>query len=61
MLQNTEKVTNTKQLQNRFVSVNAFRFDQRRSNTTYSIYESVSAMLSIQDYNDETKIDLCYR
>ena len=59
--QDTEKVVNTKQLDNHFVLLSGLRFDSRRSNATHKGYVSVGAILSIKDYHNDTLVDLCTR
>lgn len=59
--QDTEKVVNTKQLDNSFLLSTGLRYDSRRSNTTHKVYEAAGAILSISDYNDNSLVDICYR
>ncbi len=61
MLQDTKNVRKTSQLNNRFELYAGFKFNSKKSNETHRYYNAVGSLLSIQDYNDETKIDLCYR
>ena len=59
--QDTEKVVNTKQLDNKFLLSTGLRFDTRRSNSTHQYYESTGNMLSINNYHNDSLIDLCER
>ena len=36
-----------------------FHFDSSRSNDTHQVYEALGSHISIYDYNDQTKVDLC--
>lgn len=58
-LQNTEHVRQTKDLNDRFTLVSGFHYDQQRSNATHRLYSSTGAHISLDDYNNNSKIDLC--
>lgn len=59
LFQDTANVTSVKDLDNTFRMASALHLDTRRSNTTHKVYESVGSQISIGDYNDETKVQLC--
>ena len=59
LTQNTEKVLSTKDLGSRFEMVAGFHFDKQKSNDTFKYYSAAGAHISIGNYNDETKLELC--
>lgn len=59
LTQNTENVLSTKDLGNVFTLVGGYHLDTRRSNTTHRIYESTGVHISLDDYNNDKKIDSC--
>lgn len=56
-MQNTTLVTSTRQLTNVFELVAGLHLDSK--NGTSSIYTGNGSMISIKDYNDETKLSAC--
>lgn len=59
LTQKTENVRSTKDLSNRFTLVAGFHFDTQRSNSTHRLYSANGNHISIENYNNDTKIDLC--
>lgn len=59
LTQNTDNVQSTKDLGNTFTLVGGFHLDTRRSNGTHKIYESTGVHISLDDYNNDRKIDSC--
>ena len=59
LTQNTEKVLSTKDLGSRFEMVAGFHFDKQKSNDTFKYYSAAGAHISLGNYNDETKLELC--
>ena len=59
LTQNTDSVSSTKDLDNKFTIVAGFHFNKQRSNDTFSVYNAAGAHISIGNYNDETKLQLC--
>lgn len=59
LVQDVTSVVNTKQLNNRFNIYAGFRYDSRRSNGTHKVFEAVGNILSLKDYNDDSKLNLC--
>lgn len=59
LMQNTDQVQSTKDLGNNFNLVAGFRRDNGKSNSTHQVYEAAGIHISIGDYNDETKLQLC--
>ena len=39
----------------------AMHYDNRRSNSTHQVYESIGAVLSIKDLSDNSLVDLCIK
>lgn len=56
LMQDTDQVLSTKDLDNNFNLVAGFKRDSRRSNATHQIFEATGIHISIGDYNDETKL-----
>lgn len=56
MIQRTDNVDNTKDLDNVFQVVGGFIFEKQRSNDTYKYYSAAGNHISIADYSDETKL-----
>lgn len=59
--QNTEKVTRTAQLDNHFALLSGMHLDGRISNNTHQYYTAAGGMLSISNYNEESKITDCLK
>lgn len=59
LTQDTENVRSTKELNNRFTLVAGFHFDAARSNSTHKYYSAAGNHISLNDYNNNAKIDLC--
>lgn len=59
LTQNTDTVRSTKDLDNRFTLVAGLHFDAQRSNATFRYYSASGNHISLNNYNDNTKIDLC--
>lgn len=59
LTQDTSKVQQTKDLNNKFTITAGLRFDSKRSNSTAKLYEAVGTILSIADFNDDRKVDTC--
>lgn len=59
LTQNTESVRSTKDLDNRFTLVAGLHFDTQRSNATFKYYSATGNHISLSDYNNNSKIDLC--
>lgn len=58
-MQNTDNVVQTKNLDNKFILVAGFHYDQQRSNATHKLYSATGSHISLDDYNNDTKIDHC--
>ena len=52
LMQNVDKVLSTRDLDNTFTLVGAFRFDSKRSDDNHKVYEATGIHVSIGDYND---------
>lgn len=59
--QDTTKVVNTKQLDNKFTILTGMKYDPRRSTASTKVYESIGVILSIKNYNDDNLVEQCYR
>ncbi len=61
LTQDTEHVTQTKQLTDHFNLVAGFKFNGNRSDADHKVYDAIGAMISIGDYEDTHKIDECLK
>ena len=59
MMQNTQKVRSTKDLDNSFHMVIGFHFDSRKFDQAHKIYQAQGRHIFILDCNDEKKVSLC--
>ena len=59
LMQDTDDVTSTRDLDNSFMMVAGFHFDKNRSGQDRKVYEAVGSHISIYDYNDNTRVSLC--
>jgi hypothetical protein len=59
LTQNTDNVRSTKDLTNRFTLVAGLHYDSQRSNSTFKLYSAAGNHISLNDYNNNSKIDLC--
>lgn len=59
LTQNAENVRTSQDLTNRFTLVAGFHYDAQRSNSTHKYYSTAGNHISLNDYNDDHKIDLC--
>lgn len=54
--QNTEKVVNTKQLDNVFIVNMGLDFNEYLSNSTHDVYEAEGVVLAVKNYNNDSHI-----
>lgn len=59
LVQDTQYVRQTKDLGNVFQLVAGFKFDQGRSTEQIKYYRAAAAILSLKDYNDDSRITQC--
>lgn len=59
LTQKAETVRSTNDLSNTFTLVVGFHFDNQRSNSTHRLYSANGNHISIENYNNDTKVDLC--
>lgn len=59
LMQNTDKVRSTKDLDNQFHMVAGFHYDSKKSDPDHKLYEAQGSHISISDYNDETRVNFC--
>ncbi len=60
-VQDTEKVMNTKQLDNTFIIKMGLFYEQYVSNSTHAYYSSEGIILAAKDYANDTELDFCFR
>ncbi len=59
MTQKTDNVRTSKDLTNKFTLVVGFHYDNGRSNSTHKYYSAAGNHISLNDYNNNNKIDSC--
>ena len=61
LTQNAENVLKTKDLDNVFQLLVGFHYDEKQSTEEVKQYTAVGSHISIKNYEDEPKIELCLK